>query len=302
MDKEERILAYIGIIIATILGVINVVIQYCQWANITPSFLEPYAQFIILLLLMIILLILFGLVIYLVRTGKASSNEPNFDHVIAFFFYPKKYSWDKGERDPNKIVPRQKLLLITDLKKAYYFDDFGMELVKNERVRWFSENEQDNLEDWCTKKGYKLVPDNATEEMLLEPCFRAEIVNKKQEYQKLDSVFFRTYYRGKLNYGFFDNMITNTEGKPCSKPRFWRKRKSYAWSWAPDTLKYRYVSLIPNFLIQGELNGYVKHQSEWAWGIQDYVPSGKYKVAMRVYKDRFIAIAMKEIEDTFTVS
>jgi hypothetical protein len=159
-------------------------------------------------------------------SSKNETNKPNFDHIQAWFFYPKKYSWGKGERDPKKHVPRQKVVLVTDSKKAYFMGKYAIDLVLNEKVRWFSDDKQENLGEWCKNKGYELMHEIGTEDLLLEAYFHAEIKDKKEKYRRGDIVIFETYYRGKLKNGFFDNKILYPEGKKFRRGRFKRKKKS----------------------------------------------------------------------------
>lgn len=247
------------------------------------------------------ILAIIGITLIIIGFWKKSPNKlikPNFDHVIACFFYPEKYSWDKGERDPNKIVPRLKLVLVTDSEKGYYIGDYIMKLVKNRKIKWLSEDKQD-LNEWCKNTGYKLIPEIGTEEKILEPCFKAEILNKKQEYHRGDKVFFKSYFRGLLNHGFLSNKIVNSEGKKFPSGQFHRQ-KNRDYSWAPDTLKYRY-KWIPNFLIRGKLDGYVKHQTEWCWIVPYNAPFGEYRISMCVYNNWLPCTAIKEIQDTIIV-
>lgn len=100
--------------------------------------------------------------------------------------------------------------------------------------------------------------------------FKAEIREKKKEYRRGGEVLFRTYYRGSLTNGFFDNEIYAPEGKTFSNGD---ERK---WSWPRDTL--------PNDSpdTKGLLNGHVNKESKWSWRIPDDAPLGTYKAFMAV--------------------
>jgi hypothetical protein len=246
----------------------------------------------------LVLIIAWVLGIYFVYTWKKSSGKnakPNFDHVEARLFYPKKYSWEKGERDPKKNVPRLKLVLVKDLKKAYYVGDYALKLIQNGKIRPFSEDEQD-LAEWCRKHGYVLIPEDGTEDKLLEPYFEAEIKNKKIEYHPREHVLFRTCYRGSLTNGFFENEIVHSEGKLFPSGQFQRK-KNCDHSWPHETLSY-WAKWFP---IKGKLNGYTCHESEWSWMIPQKVPDGKYRIFMRVHNCIGTNTLIREKEETITV-
>lgn len=201
---------------------------------------------------------------------------PNFEHVEVRIFYPPKRRWEKTRVlekhwwEIRKQSPsRQKLALVKDLRKAYYVGTYAWNLILKGKIEWFHEEDQD-IEDWCKKEGYKLVKENASKDNLLEPFFEAEIIDKKTEYRQGETVFFRTHYRGDLINGFFDNQITPLSGEilPNGRPSYW--------SWAPDTLEDGY----PN--TKGKLNGYVNQQSNWDWQMPQDAPVGKYSIVMGV--------------------
>jgi hypothetical protein len=256
---------------------------------------SPYfPQLTVPLLLFLILAIIGIILICIALLRKPFSHiqktaKPKFDHIEAWFFYPKRYRWDRHERDPNKIVPRQKLALVKDLKKAYIIGDYALNLVKTGKIKsWFSEDEQDNLDDWCNKKGYIPTHDEATEDKLLEPFFEAEIKDKKQEYHREELVLFRMHFRGPLEHGFFDNEILHCEGQKFPRGRFQRKNIR-DWSWPFETLSIRakwrrwwFAEWIPIF--RGKLNGYVNVEFEWCWAVPLNAPLGQYRIFMRVYK------------------
>lgn len=221
-----------------------------------------------------------------------SNFDPKLRHIEARLFYPSLPKWkrflhfnERKERNPKKKNPRHKLILVKDLKKAYYVGAYGWNLIVKDKIEWFSENEQD-LEEWCKKEGYTLIPNEATEDSLLEPYFKAEIRDKKKEYHRGEPVLFRTLYRGDLVNGFFDNEIVSPDGT------------TIAWVWAPDTLK----SGDPN--VGGELNGYGTYTSNWNWNIPRNAPVGKYRVFMRVYNHLGFGNRpiIRQAEDTFMVA
>lgn len=214
--------------------------------------------------------------------------DPKFKIVEARLFYPRTISRER--RDPKKVNPYHKLILIKDLKKAYYVGSYAWNLILTNKIEWFTEDDQD-IEEWCKKEGYVLVKEDATEDYLLEPYFDAEIRKKKASYRQGELVLFRTHYRGDLVNGFFDNEILPPNGQVFSdgRPR--------AWSWAPDTLDNEHPAT------RGNLNGYVNHKSKWSWRVPQDAPTGEYRLYMRVYNHLDInnRPVIDEKEDTFFV-
>jgi hypothetical protein len=230
------------------------------------------------------------------KTTKISF-DPKFKHVSARLFYtPKrwwhrkrvttKHWWEISKQTPS----RHKLILVNDLKRAYWVGKFAWNLIIEGKIEWFSEEDQD-LDEWCTKEGYTPFHEEADENKLLEPYFFAEIVDKKAEYKKGENLLFKTRYRGKLTNGFFSNQIFPPDGQRFSDGS---NRVSY---WAPDTLE----SGDPN--VGGKLNGYVNHISKWHCSIPLDAPLGQYRIYMRVC-NHFPAAhraVVAEAKDTFRV-
>lgn len=98
--------------------------------------------------------------------GKASF-DPKFDHIEAWLFYGPKVHHSKDERDPEKNNPRHKLVCNTITKKAYYIDSVVWRMIRDGKIRWHSDADQD-LEKWCIKMGYELVKKDARESHLLD--------------------------------------------------------------------------------------------------------------------------------------
>ena len=103
---------------------------------------------------------------YLVK-GKAPKFDPRYDHVEAWLFYGPEISYEKGERDPKKNNPRSKLVCNTITKKAYYVNRDVWEMIRGDRIRYHTDDEQD-LEEWCKNMGYELVKRDAREYDLLD--------------------------------------------------------------------------------------------------------------------------------------
>lgn len=202
-----------------------------------------------------------------VATSIIGSRDPRLKHVEARLFYSSDVNWEKKQIDPKKNNPRHKLILVKDLKKAYHVGTYAWDLILKNKIEWFSEDDQD-LEEWCKKRGYTLIPDDASEDKLLEPYYLFEIVDKKTEYMRGESVYFRTHYRGRLIKGFFDNEMT-----PLSGERLPDGRSSY-WKWSPETMDNPYG--------EGKLDGFFDHQETWNWIIPYDAPTGQYRVIMGV--------------------
>lgn len=215
--------------------------------------------------------------------------DRNLQHVEARLFYPNNVI--RENRDPKKNNPHHKIILLKDLKKAYYVGSYAWNLIIMNKIEWFSENDQD-IEEWCNNEGYTLFKEDADEDNLLEPYFFAEIRNKKSTYRRGEPLLFRTIYRGNLTNGFFDNQIEAPLGQvfPDGRP--------VAWSWAPDTLDNDHPTT------RGNLDGLVNtYSSDWSWIIPRNAPVGEYTIYMRVYNH--IRVGERPIvaqqEDVFVV-
>lgn len=292
--------------IAFVLGGIaqRVLDRFLDWSEpvLSSAFLSGLSLSDVLLIVMVIiggLLIAVGLWKSRLNVSKPKvmSLDPKFSHVSARLFYSPKRRWHKT-RVPTKhwweiskqTPSRHKLVLVKDLKKAYWVGKFAWDLIIEDKIEWFSEEDQD-LDQWCKKEGYYLVNEEATRDKLLEPYFKAEIKNKKSEYHLGEVVLFRTHYRGELTNGFFSNQIFAPIGKTFTDGL---NRKS---SFPFDTLE----SGDPN--IQGKLDGFVNHLSDWHWGVPLDAPLGQYRVYMRVHNhfraDNRPVVA--ESQDSFVV-
>lgn len=101
------------------------------------------------------------------RLVKSRRLDPRFDHIGAWLFYPPEISYEKGERDPRKNNPRNKLVCNTKTRKAYYVDNIVWKMIYNGKIRWHSEDEQD-LQKWCDENDYELVKEDARVADLLD--------------------------------------------------------------------------------------------------------------------------------------
>jgi hypothetical protein len=258
---------------------------------------SPYPILSLTFLVLIIIGILLIAISFLRKSPSEKKRGPNFDHVEARFFFPLKTK--RSERDLNHS-PHKKIVMVKDSRKAYFVGEYAMNLIKKKKIEWFSEDEQD-LGEWCERNGYTLIPEDGTEDKLLEPFFEAEIKEKKTEYHRGDFVLFRTRFRGELTYGFFDNRITHSENKKFHHGQYLNRKKNRAYSWATDTLSAD-SWWIPAKYLKGMLNGYVNKTSEWSYGIPFDAPLGEYRIAMRVFnRTKPPTIILRQKEDTITV-
>jgi len=92
--------------------------------------------------------------------ARKQGLRSDLDHVEAWLFYDQDVDYIKGERDPKKLNPRHKLVVNNATKKAYFMDSATWKLVKENKIRWHSDNVQD-LEEWCVSMGYQLMSRDA---------------------------------------------------------------------------------------------------------------------------------------------
>ena len=270
MEKDEKRLIIVGITVPTVVTVVFGIFQVLEYLNVPPSslyFLTPYLGYTSLILIVVALPVT---IVFYLSKRKKPPEKLTFDHLEYWFFYPTKYNWERRERDPARNVPKQKIVLVKDTRKAYIVGKYALDLVlNNESISWFSESEQEDLNSWIVSKGYDPTGEEGTKKKIIDiPFFEAEIKGKKEEYHRGELIRFRTHYRGYLKKGFFDNKIVNVDGIKFVPKRFWRKYDR-AWSWPVETLglnakwRYWFLSWIPSF--QGKLDGYVDATCEWSW-------------------------------------
>lgn len=302
-------IAFVLTVVAS--SIIDRLIDYS--GQILPSMMD----FILSDIILIVGLIVGGLLIAL-GIWKSEFKVKRIDGVQAFIFWPKGIPVENKTLDYHRKHFHKKLIVNfkTTPPEAYYLvaskTSYSWKLIGTFSDLYTSIEDSTypnpDTPKWCEENGYHLNPHSASEEDLkkstenkgTEIYFKAEILNKKKEYGKTDSVFFRTSFRGCVKYGFIDNKITNLEGKSFQKRWYQLRKRPYTFSHHPDTLKYRY-KFLPNFLIRGRLNGYINQTFDWAWVIPKIIPSGQYTVSMRIYDEWLVATAFRETEDTITI-
>jgi len=267
---------WLGIVIIISIPVITATLYFARSITNLQSFVEEVLVFV----LGTMAIVGVGLIYRGLKPNESLEHEkvffnPMFKHIEARLFYSPKRRWEetrvieKHWWEIRKQKPsRSKLVLVKDLKKAYYVGTYAWNLIIERKIEWFAEDDQ-NIEEWCKREGYKLIKQNASEDNLLEPFFDAKISDKKAQYRQGEAVFFETIYRGKLTNGFFDNEITPLSGQILPN-----RRPSY-WCWDPDTL--------PNPNSGGKLEDYVTHTSNWDWSIPQDAPLGQYRVIMGIH-------------------
>jgi hypothetical protein len=71
LDKEEKNLAYAGLIIGSFIGLVGITLQFFEYFGVTPSFLQPYAPLIIDVFLVAGIFALFGIIWVLIKRRKS---------------------------------------------------------------------------------------------------------------------------------------------------------------------------------------------------------------------------------------
>lgn len=103
--------------------------------------------------------------------------DPRLVRVEARLFYPWTYSLGKisrlfGKTKDLNHVPRIKLVINWNTKKAYWMGDYAQRLLTPvQTIQWASEQKRflfSRLDKWCEKQGLTYVPRLATEADLLE--------------------------------------------------------------------------------------------------------------------------------------
>lgn len=96
--------------------------------------------------------------------------DPRFAHVHAIFLYPKQVSWERGERNPERNMPRLRVVVNTKTKKAFWMGPYAMSLFHAKKIQYVTGNASGEAEmrEYVRTKGYLLVENPASEADLLE--------------------------------------------------------------------------------------------------------------------------------------
>jgi hypothetical protein len=131
-----------------------------------------------------------------------------------------------------------------------------------------------------------LDQNQSASQITLEPSFYAEIVDKKQVYVRgIDSIHFRSRFRGTLTNGFFANRINTPETIDGTTLHI-----NYFHSSIPDISEdkraviSRCQETLEVWTDRGKLDGNINTDWMcWEWSIPEYAPLGLFKVQMMVW-------------------
>ena len=101
-----------------------IVFAISYFAGVTTNVIDAIDQ-IVLAFIVAMAIGGVGLIYKGLKSNKTRKNKNIFEHVQAHLFYPKK----ARVRDPKRNMPRSKLFVITDLRKAYYIGNNLIKLV-----------------------------------------------------------------------------------------------------------------------------------------------------------------------------
>jgi len=114
--------------------------------------------------------------------GKLYKKEldPRFEHVYAVLFYPEEISWARGERNPEKNMPRNKAVVNTKTKKSFWMLEYAIDLLKRGKIQYVTDNwkGEEEFKKWFESKGITSPKKHATESDLLA------IVEPKESIEK----------------------------------------------------------------------------------------------------------------------
>ncbi|MGD0177828.1 MAG: hypothetical protein ABSC50_13495 [Candidatus Bathyarchaeia archaeon] len=98
---------------------------------------------------------------------QPASLDQRFSDVYAFFFYPKSVSWEKGERDPRKLMPRLKAIVNYSNKKAFWMLEYALALFKEGKIQSVTAEldpyTEEEMEKYLKNHGIDLVDKPASE-------------------------------------------------------------------------------------------------------------------------------------------
>ena len=98
---------------------------------------------------------------------QPATLDQRFSHVYAFFFYPKSVSWEKGERDPRKLMPRLKAIVNYVNKEAFWMSEYALALFKEDKIQWVTAEldpyTEEEMRKYLKNRGIDLVEKPAYE-------------------------------------------------------------------------------------------------------------------------------------------
>jgi len=147
--KDSAKIILIGVITGLIITFFRLLLT-----PIISYVISPFGPLELLIIFILSTVIVIGL-LYSASHLRDRDLATRLNHVEARLFYPPEISWAAKERDPKKNNPRKKLVCNTVTRKAYYVDDVIWDMIRENKIRWISEDDQD-IEEWC-RQSDKLV-------------------------------------------------------------------------------------------------------------------------------------------------
>jgi hypothetical protein len=116
--------------------------------------------------------------------------DPRFEHVYAVLFYPEEMSWAKGERSPEKNIPRYKAVVNTKAKKSFWMLEYAIDLLKRGRIQYVTDTwkGEEEFKKWFQSKGITPPEKPATASDLLAITELKKRVENEQPLKEKSSI------------------------------------------------------------------------------------------------------------------
>ena len=152
MDREDRILTYVGLIIAIILGFLGVIF------TINPSFLEPYAQTVVWILFISMFGTIVGIVVLFIKTREKPNVENSALRNVSIYYTSDNF------HDGKYYLYNPKYIANTRTKQIYLMsNDFIERHVQTQQITsWKAYSSEKKLKAELLSQDFNFNPTEAT--------------------------------------------------------------------------------------------------------------------------------------------
>ena len=152
MDREDRVLTYVGLIIAIILGFLGVIF------TINPSFLEPYTQTIVWILFISMFLTIVAIIGLFIKNRETPITDDSIFRHVAIYYTHADFQDDQYYLYNPKYIANRKT------SKVYFMpNDYIVRFVRTKQITSHKAySSEKTLKADLLERGYTFIPSEAT--------------------------------------------------------------------------------------------------------------------------------------------